>query len=201
MPSEPPAQVLDGDVLRIEIPLLAELPSLPTRGDGDTDPTPSLPAAHPEIVAKARALTRDAADRLDAARRIHDFVHGYLAKIPTLGVPNGLQALREGKGDCNEHTALYVSLARAVGIPSRIAAGLVYAERLGPAFYYHAWPEVRLGGPGEWVPVDPTLGQFPADATHLKLVTGALDRQVEIMGVLGRIRLQVLPPAALGVQP
>ena len=28
--------------------------------------------------------------------------------------------LRRREGDCNEHTALYVSLARAVGIPARI---------------------------------------------------------------------------------
>jgi hypothetical protein len=201
VPAEPPLQRVDGDVVMVNIPLLAELPSLPVRGTGDTEATPSLPATHPEIVAKARALTRDATDRLDAARRIHEFVFGYLAKVPTLGVPNGLQALRGGKGDCNEHTALYVSLARAVGIPARIAAGLVHSERLGPAFYYHAWPEVRLGGPTEWIPVDPTLGQFPADATHLKLVTGDLDRQVEIMGVLGRVALEVLPPATLGGAP
>ena len=35
------------------------------------------------------------------------------------------------------------------------------------AFYYHAWPEVYLdegSGRGLWLPVDPTLNQFPADA-------------------------------------
>ena len=36
-------------------------------------------------------------------------------------------------------------------------------------FYYHAWAEVMLQ---RWVGVDPTLGQFPTDATHLRLVTG-----------------------------
>jgi transglutaminase-like putative cysteine protease len=109
-------------------------------------------------------------------------------------VPNGLEVLRSGRGDCNEHTALYVSLARAVGIPARIAAGLVYSERMGNAFYYHAWPEVKLGGPTEWVPLDPTLGQFPADGTHLKLATGDLDKQIEIMGLLGRVKLSLVSP-------
>jgi hypothetical protein len=37
------------------------------------------------------------------------------------------------------------------------------------------------------VPVDPTFGQLPADATHVKLVEGDLDRQVEIMAVMGRL--------------
>ena len=106
-----------------------------------------------------------------------------------MGVPNGLSVLRSGQGDCNEHTALFVSLARAAGIPARIAAGVVYSDRVGDrgAFYYHAWPEVFLGGPTGWVPVDPTFGQVPADASHIKLAEGDLDRQVEIMGVMGKL--------------
>ena len=114
-----------------------------------------------------------------------------VAKVPTIGVPNGLEVLDTRQGDCNEHTALYGSLARAVGIPSRIAAGLVWSDQLGDAFHYHAWPEVELGG--EWISVDPTFGQFPADAAPLKLVTGVLDRQVQIMQVMGRIQITVVP--------
>ncbi|MFN7145682.1 MAG: transglutaminase-like domain-containing protein, partial [Myxococcota bacterium] len=150
-PSEPPLQTRDGDTVRISVPLLAELPKgLPLLSAGahpELAATLSLPAAHPEIVTRARAIVGDAPDRLEAARRIHDFVFDYLEKLPTIGVPDGLTVLRGGRGDCNEHTALYVSLARAAGIPARIAAGLVYSDRLGDAFYYHAWPEVELGGP------------------------------------------------------
>src|SRR2546430_8966554 len=47
-------------------------------------------------------------------------------------------------------------------------SGLVY---LDGRFYYHAWPEVWLR---DWVAVDPTLDQFPADATHLRFVVGGL---------------------------
>lgn len=191
--SDPPLQVVEGDVVRVSVPMLEELPSLPVAEEGPwTEPTFSLPAAHPEIVQRAREVVRDAPDRLEAVRRLNRFVFDYVQKVPTVGVPNGLEVLRQGKGDCNEHTALFVSLARAVGIPSRIAAGLVYSTRLGDAFYYHAWPEVKLGGPTEWVPVDPTFGQLPADATHLKVVNGDLDRQIEIMGMMGKVRLSVV---------
>ena len=89
--------------------------------------------------------------------------------------------LRTRVGDCNEHTALYVAMARAAGIPARIAVGLVYVHG---AFYYHAWPEVYLRrgrGGGLWLPVDPTFNQFPADATHLRLARGGLDRQAAIL--------------------
>jgi transglutaminase-like putative cysteine protease len=193
---EPGLQIVEGDLLTVTIPLLAELAPLPVRGEGEIEPTPTLPASDPEMRAKAAEIVGDAPDRMTAARRIHDFVFSYVKKVPTIGIPNGLTVLHSREGDCNEHTALYVSLARAAGIPSRIAVGLVYSERLGRAFYYHAWPEVRLGepegGPARWVPVDPTFGQFPADASHLKIVNGDLDKQVEVMGMMGRIKLQVV---------
>jgi hypothetical protein len=195
VPSEPPLQVVSGATVTIDVPLLPELPVLPVQGEGDLERTLTIPAGHPEIVARAQAVVGDAPDRLEAVRRIGDWVYRNVAKVPTIGVPNGLEVLRSQRGDCNEHTALFVSLARAAGIPSRIAAGLVWSDRLDAAFYYHAWPEVRFDLPDggvRWLPVDPTFGQLPADGTHLKLVTGDLDRQVEIMGSMGRIRLELV---------
>jgi len=85
-----------------------------------------------------------------------------------------------------------VAMARAVGIPARIAVGLVLVHG---AFYYHAWPEVYLeesGGLGQWLPVDPTLNEFPADATHLRLARGGLDRQAAILPLIGRLTIEVL---------
>ena len=81
---------------------------------------------------------------------------------------------------------LYVALARAAGIPARTAAGLLYA---GGRFYYHAWAEVYLG---DWVAVDPTFGQFPADAAHLRVSTGGLARQMELLRLTGSLKLEVL---------
>ena len=86
-------------------------------------------------------------------------------------------------------------MARAAGIPARIAVGLVYVRGAQGAFYYHAWPEVYLdegAGRGLWLPVDPTLNQFPADGTHLRLVRGGLDQQAAILPLIGRLRMTVL---------
>ncbi len=196
IPSEGDVQKVSGDVVTLTTPDPSTWPVLPVRGSGDLEATLSLPVGHEEIVAKAAAVVDDAPDRATAARRLNEFVFGYLTKAPTIGIPNGLEVLRSGQGDCNEHTALYVSLARAAGIPSRIAAGLVYSDAMGAAFYYHAWPEVRLG-PGEsWVAVDPTFGEFPAKATHIKVVTGDLDKQVRILSLLGRLKISVEPALA-----
>jgi transglutaminase-like putative cysteine protease len=60
---------------------------------------------------------------------------------------------------------------------------------LGGTFYYHAWPEVWLG---DWVAVDPTFGQFPADAAHLRLTVGGLARQLELVRLVGQLGVDVV---------
>ena len=159
--------------------------------------TLDIPSDHPDIRAKSVEVIASSSTRLEAIQAINQFVFDYMEKIPVIGVPNGLSALQQAQGDCNEHTALFVSLARAAKIPARIAAGIVFSDRTGPLkqFYYHAWPEVLVynqDGQPIWIPVDPTFGQVPADATHIKLVEGGLDRQVEIMAYLGQIKLEMV---------
>jgi transglutaminase-like putative cysteine protease len=107
----------------------------------------------------------------------------------TFSVPNAVQVLETLRGDCNEHTVLYVAFARALGLPARTAVGLVY---LNGSFFYHAWPEVWLG---EWVAVDPTFGQYPADASHIRFVIGGLAQQVEIVRLIGNLDIDVIGSA------
>jgi transglutaminase-like putative cysteine protease len=92
--------------------------------------------------------------------------------------------LQTKRGDCNEHTTLYTALSRAAGIPTRISVGLVYEKGF---FYYHAWPEIFSG---RWIAIDPTLGQFPADASHIRLLTGGIDKQSRILSVVGKIKVE-----------
>ncbi len=113
-------------------------------------------------------------------------VHRMLEKRITFSVPNAVQVLQSGQGDCNEHTVLFVAMARALGLPARTAVGLVYVDG---AFFYHAWPEVWLG---EWVAVDPTFGQAPADAAHIRFVVGGLAQQVEIVRLIGNLDIDVI---------
>ncbi len=197
--NSPPIQSVEGDVVSTWRPDWATLPDVPIQ---ETDPelaeylsaTPFLPIQDLRIVEQANSVVAGIGKRKLAVKALVDWVHGYLVKAPTVGVPNALEVLEVGQGDCNEHTALFVGLARAAGIPARIAAGVVYSTRIMPggSFYYHAWPEVYLGPDGGWIPVDPTLGQYPADPTHIKLVEGDLARQIEIMGVLGQLGFELV---------
>jgi len=66
---------------------------------------------------------------------------------------------------------------------------LLLRANLDGAFYYHAWSEVWLG---QWVAVDPTFHQFPADATHVKFVEGGPEQHVALLKVIGQISLEIL---------
>ncbi len=132
-----------------------------------------------EIRKQAEAVTGGLTD-IDKARALSNWVFENVAKSPTLSVPSAREVLDNRVGDCNEHAVLYAALARAVDLPTRIATGLAYT---GGQFYYHAWPEVWVG---RWLAVDPTFGQFPADPMHVRLLTGGLETQYEILKILGR---------------
>ncbi|MGD8276386.1 MAG: transglutaminase-like domain-containing protein, partial [Gemmatimonadota bacterium] len=138
------------------------------------------------IRAKAVEVTGGTRDPSVAAERLEAWVYGSLEKAITPSVPSAIQVLDAMRGDCNEHTVLYVALARSIGLPARTAVGLVSVRG---RFYFHAWPEVLLGG--RWIAVDPTLGQFPADASHLRFLVGGLARQVELIRLIGRLQLDV----------
>ncbi|HET7456375.1 MAG TPA: transglutaminase-like domain-containing protein [Gemmatimonadaceae bacterium] len=147
---------------------------------------PLLQTTNPKIVALARRLAGGSRDPRVVAERINRWMYDSLAKEITFGLPNAVQVLEARKGDCNEHAQLYIALARAAGIPARPAAGLAWVRG---KFYYHAWPEVFLG---TWVAVDPTFGEFPADAAHLRFVNGGLDRQAELLRLIGKLKIDVL---------
>ena len=90
------------------------------------------------------------------------------------------------EGDCNEHTVLFASLARTLGVPTKVILGIVYQDG---KFFYHAWNEVFLG---EWVALDSTYGQMPADSTHIKIIEGDISRSSEIMQIVGKLELDIL---------
>jgi len=147
---------------------------------------PLVQSDDPRIQAQARQIIGRTRRPGQAAELLERWVHDAVAKQVTVGVPSALDVFETRRGDCNEHTVLYVALARAVGLPARTAAGLAYVDG---RFYYHAWPEVYLNG---WVAVDPTFGQFPADAAHLRFTVGGLARQLDLLRLIGRLTIAVV---------
>ena len=189
-------QVMAGDTLRVRrersadlVPawsLLTPNPAFRARFRAETAPEPLLQSGDLRIVSLAVRIAGPDRDPRVLAEKINRWVYDSLRKEITFSVPNALDVLRTRKGDCNEHTQLYTALARALGLPTRIATGLAFVNG---KFYYHAWPEVYLH---DWVAVDPTFGQFPADASHLRFVVGGLTRQIELLRLMGNLKIDVV---------
>lgn len=140
-----------------------------------------------------------------AARLIQQWVYRNIeAKDLSLGFASAKETLLSRQGDCTEHAVLFAALARALGIPTRVAIGLVYIpdgdSKLG-RFVYHMWDEIYLGDldQGEWVPMDATNPELMPDATHIKIADSALSSTGDLMtltqnvvSLMGKMKIDVL---------
>lgn len=147
---------------------------------------PLLQVNDPKIADAAARITAGAVNAADKVDKIAQWVFENIKKDYSVSLPSAVDVLQVRRGDCNEHTVLFTALARSAGIPTKICIGIVYKDGL---FFYHAWPAVYLNG---WRSIDPTLGQGIADATHIKLLEGGLERQADLMRAVGKISVTVI---------
>lgn len=104
-------------------------------------------------------IIRDHAPREAVTAAAH-WVHSELSYVAgTTGVhSSGLDALREGKGVCQDFAHLTLILLRSMGIPARYVSGYLHPNRkatIGDTIdgQSHAWVQAWLGG---WWNYDPT---------------------------------------------
>jgi hypothetical protein len=171
------------EILKDKEPLKENILSIPIEAVQEED---FVQSRDKRIIELARKIIGDEKESWVAAKKILDWVYDNIKKVPTLSVPSSVDVLRTMQGDCNEHTVLYTALTRSIGIPTKMVAGLVYLES---SFYYHAWPKVYVG---EWINMDPTLGQDIADATHIPLLEGGLKEQLELVKIIGNFKIKIL---------
>jgi len=164
---------------------------LPASADGPAREyladTPVIQANDPRIQARARLVINGTRNASRATSRLVRWLRENLDKRPGASIPNALSVLEAKAGDSYEHTTLFIALARAVGLPAKPAAGLIYVNG---SFYYHAWAEVHLGS--GWVAVDPTFGQFPADASHIRFTNNLPAGDIEMVRLIGNPLLGVV---------
>jgi tetratricopeptide (TPR) repeat protein len=138
----------------------------------------------PQVVALAKQIAGDDRDGRSVAHKLGEWTHNNLKwkKVES----DAVETLASREADCLEHSELYVSLARALGLPARVVTGAAYG---GGSFGAHAWVEIYLG---QWVEVDPTWGMMDyVDATHLRFdgdafVSYAMLNQLEMEIIAAR---------------
>ncbi|TGD90864.1 transglutaminase family protein [Mycolicibacterium sp. CH28] len=153
------------------------------RFDEVLGPTHYTPASRRiERVGKRIAKENDPQEAVVAAAQ---WVHSELKYVPgTTGVhSSGIDALREGKGVCQDFAHLSLIMLRSMGIPARYVSGYLHPKRnavIGDTVdgQSHAWIQAWTGG---WWNYDPTndtqineqyisvgVGRDYADVTPLK---------------------------------
>jgi len=158
-------------------------PAVRDRFDEVLTPTHYTPASRRiERVGKRIIKENDPQDAVIAAAQ---WAHSELQYVPgTTGVhSSGIDALREGKGVCQDFAHLTLILLRGMGIPSRYVSGYLHPKRdavVGDTVdgQSHAWIQAWTGG---WWNYDPTndseineqyisvgVGRDYADVTPLK---------------------------------
>lgn len=129
--------------------------------------TPEFAADKKEVIDQARQIAGNDRNAWSVARKLGDWTHKNLEwKLVASADPVMTLATREA--DCSEFSALFVGMARSLGLPARTVTGLAFN---GSSFGGHAWVEVWIG---KWIELDPTFGTSFVDATHIRATGDAL---------------------------
>jgi transglutaminase-like putative cysteine protease len=122
------------------------------------DPT-SLGPIDGEVKILADQITHGKTTVLTKARAIYDWICENMHRDPDTkgcGPGNVCLLLQQPGGKCTDIHSVFVSLARAAGIPAREVFGLRQGKKDGQDIsgWQHCWAEFYLPG-YDWVPVDP----------------------------------------------
>jgi transglutaminase-like putative cysteine protease len=167
----------------------AARPAAPGSAEEALKPSAIVTSNDPKIRELARGLVSASANPRERVNALLAWLDANIAKeaVDAFSARDVLDAKR---GECQGHAWLYAALARALGVPTRVVNGLVYAPEYG-GFLYHTWAESLVDG--DWRAVDPTFGQAQADATHIALGRGeTMADLVPLVEWMGKTRIRVL---------
>jgi len=152
----------------------------------------------PRVRDLARRVTWGARGPDAKARAIYEYVVNtmtYDKTAPGWGLGDTERACDVQKGNCTDFHSLFISLARAEGIPARFVIGFpLKKDTAGTIPGYHCWAEFYREGAG-WLPVDASDASKTPDAGKRDYLFGNLDPD-RIQFTVGRDLLLDPPPCA-----
>ena len=117
-----------------------------------------------------------------------------------------LEALKQGKGVCQDFAHIMVACCRALGLPARYVSGYMLTNpppgqpRLIGCDASHAWASVYLPGLRQWLDFDPTNNRTPGE-DYVTLATGRDFLDVSPMRGVIRGGAQHILEVAVTVEP
>ena len=116
----------------------------------------------------------------EIASKLTKFVYRYMSnKNYEVGFATASEVARNKAGDCTEHSMLLAALGRALGIPSRVVTGLVYADEFEgqkDVLVYHMWTQFYMDD--EWVSLDAALGLVKCPADRITFVVDSMEEDI-----------------------
>ena len=150
----------------------------------------------PQIAALAKEAAGGQSDPWKAALSLEKFVNHYISgKNYSRAFSTAVEVAQSREGACTQHAVLLAALARARGIPCRVAIGLVYTEGR-PGFAFHMWDEVWVAD--RWIALDATRGAGGIGAGYLKLADSSLRGEaayscfLPVTEVIGQTKIEIL---------
>jgi len=131
----------------------------------------------PRVRKLAAEVTTGKRSPIDEAQAIYDHLLAtmkYDKSIAGWGKGDTERACDIRAGNCTDFHSLFMSLARAKGIPSRFVIGFPITAKDGQVKGYHCWAEFYVKGKG-WIPVDPSEASKSSDPAVRKYLFGNLD--------------------------
>jgi transglutaminase-like putative cysteine protease len=131
----------------------------------------------PRVKELADKITAGKTDRVDQAHAIFEYLvttMKYDKTIPGWGNGDTERACDIKAGNCTDFHSLFMSLARAKGIPARFIIGFPLTAADGQVKGYHCWSEFYVKGKG-WIPIDASDASKLADASKREYLFGNLD--------------------------
>jgi len=111
----------------------------------------------PQVKELASGITQGKDTTIDKARAIYDYVFknvSYDKTIPGWGWGDTERVCLLKSGNCTDFHSLFISLARASGIPAKFVMGVLLPKKnKGSLKSYHCWAEFYAEGFG-WIPID-----------------------------------------------
>jgi len=173
--------------------------------DADRRPNNMIQSDDPAIVAEAKEAAGQQKDPWRVAMALERYVHRAITKKDfSQAFATAAEVAKSHEGDCTEHAVFLAALARARGIPARVAIGLLYMDG-SQSFGYHMWTEVYIDQ--RWIPIDGTLALGGIGAAHLKLAqsnlagASAYSAFLPVAQVAGRLKIEVVEAFSDGAGP
>ena len=116
----------------------------------------------------------------EIANKLTKFVFRYMSnKNYEVGFATASEVARNKAGDCTEHSILLAALGRALGIPTRVVTGLVYADEFEDqkdVLVYHMWTQFYIDD--QWLNLDSALGLVKCPADRITFSVDSLEEDI-----------------------